>query len=57
MCSCVHAGAQMHTLLLDLGKFTLHPEKPVLMICISAGVRNLVFDSQLHLSPFLWMDG
>ena len=55
LCACRYTNT--HTLLLDFCKCTLHPEKPVVMIYVSAGVQNLAFDSQLHLSPFLQMDG
>lgn len=45
MCSCIQTYTSIY--LLDFGMFILYPEKPVVMMCVSAGAQSPVFDLEL----------
>lgn len=51
MCSCIQTYISIH--LLNFGMFILYPEKPMVMMCVSAGAQSPVFDLELYLFSFL----
>lgn len=46
----------MHTRTHDFGMFISCPEKPLVMIYVSAGAQSPVFDAKLCLFPILLID-